>query len=272
MDIRSCAMLSNGKLMPMLGFGTWQLEQDEARRSVLAAIEQGYRHIDTAAAYHNEEGVGQGIRESAVPREEIFLTTKLWNTEHGYDKTLRAFDESLKRLGTEYVDLYLIHWPKPLRNESWKALERIYKEGRAKAIGVSNFHQHHLEELIADCEIAPMVNQIEFHPYLVQEPLLTFCREHQIQYEAWSPLMRGRMLSEPLIMELAKAYGKTPSQIILRWDLQMGVVTIPKSSSESRMQENMDIFDFELSAPDMKRILQLDRGERSGSDPDHFNF
>ena len=262
--------LSNGLAMPMLGFGTYKLDNPAAAKAVAFALQTGYRHIDTAAFYFNEEGVGQGIAGSGIERQDIFLTTKLWNDDHGYDQALSAFEQSLKRLGTDYVDLYLIHWPMPDRAQSWKALERLYQEGRVKAIGVSNYHIGHLQELLADCAIAPMVNQVEFHPYLVQQPLLDFCQAHSICQEAWSPLMRGQLLTDPLLVSLAEKYGKTLAQIILRWDLQMGVTTIPKSATEARITENLGALDFALTDEDVARITALDKNIRSGGDPEDY--
>lgn len=259
--------------MPIIGFGTWMIEDLKlAAESVRLALEIGYRHIDTARIYNNEQGVGEGIRQSGLKREEVFLTTKLWNTDQGYDTTLKAFDGSLKQLQTDYVDLYLIHWPKPASKDSWKAMEKIYKEGRAKAIGVSNFHIHHLEDLFPHCEVFPMVNQIEFHPYLTQPTLVDFCRRHTIQFEAWSPLMRGGVKDIPLIQELAKKYERSIAQIVLRWITQLGIATIPKSTTPARIRENFEIFDFSLSDEDIKAIDTLNKGKRVGPDPDNFDF
>ncbi|MCL6632564.1 MAG: aldo/keto reductase [Alicyclobacillus herbarius] len=266
-------VLHNGVQMPWLGLGVWQVQNgDEVKNSVKAALAHGYRHIDTAAAYGNETGVGEAIRESGVPREEVFVTTKVWNADQGYDSTLRAFEESRKRLGFEYVDLYLIHWPvKGKYKDTWKALERLYQDGVVRAIGVSNFQIHHLEDVMADSQVVPMVNQVEYHPLLTQKELHTFCKQHKIQLEAWSPLMQGH-LDQPLLADLAQKYGKTPAQIVLRWDLQNEVVTIPKSVHENRIIENANVFDFELSAEDMARIDGLNQNHRFGADPDNFNF
>jgi diketogulonate reductase-like aldo/keto reductase len=216
--------------------------------------------------------VGEGIRQSGVKREDIFVTSKLWNGDQGYDTALRAFDASLQRLGFDYLDLYLIHWPKPLNRESWHAMEKLYNEKRIRAIGVSNFHIHHLEELFVSCEIKPAVNQIEFHPRLVQQPLLDYCKKNEIQFEAWSPLMQGKIFDIPLLKELSAKYGRSISQIVLRWDIQMGVVTIPKSVNPERIKENMKIFDFEIDEKDMNAITTLDKQQRVGADPDNFNF
>ncbi|MBN2910327.1 aldo/keto reductase [Polycladomyces sp. WAk] len=260
--------------MPWLGLGVWRAQEGgEVENAVKTAIRIGYRSIDTAAMYGNEAGVGRAVRESGVRREELFITTKVWNTDQGYDSTLAAFEASLQRLGIDYVDLYLIHWPVAGKyKETWKALEKIYRDGRARAIGVSNFQVHHLEDLMADAEIKPMVNQVEFHPYLTQVELREYCSQHGIQVEAWRPLMKGEVANVPEIRELAVKYGKTPAQIVLRWNLQHGVVTIPKSVSESRIRENANLFDFELSQEDMAKLDGLNRNQRFGPDPDNFDF
>lgn len=268
-DIRSCAVLSNGVKMPWLGLGTYKMEDGcSVTDAVKEALEAGYSHIDTASYYNNEGGVGEAIRGSGKPRGEIFLASKVWNTDQGYEKTLKAFEASIKKLGTDYLDLYLMHWPTPLLNDTWKAMEKLYREGYIRAIGVSNFTAEHLERLMAEAEVMPMVNQVEFHPRLVQNGLREFCSESGIQMEAWSPLMRGRIFEIPLLEELAKKYNKTVSQIVLRWDLQMGAVTIPKSTNPARIRENAAIFDFEMSVEDIAGISQLDRGERVGMEPD----
>lgn len=259
--------------MPWLGFGTFKVtDEKQVVESVKEALRVGYRHIDTASIYGNEESVGQGIIESDIKRDEIFLVSKVWNTDQGYDSTLRAFEESLKKLKTDYLDLYLIHWPKEKNKETWKALERLYKEKRVRAIGVSNFKVHHLKELMADCEISPMVNQVEFHPQFLQTEIHEFCKNHNIQLEAWGPLMQGKVFEIELLNNLAKKYNRTVSQIVLRWDLQMGVVTIPKSINPVRIKENADIFDFEISDEDMKLIASLNTGERIGPDPDNIDL
>ncbi|WP_036381063.1 aldo/keto reductase [Muricauda sp. MAR_2010_75] len=266
--------LHNGVQMPYLGLGVYLSEDGrEVINAVKDALNHGYRHIDTASFYHNENGVGTGIKESDVDREDVFLVSKVWNSEQGYENTLKAFDESLKRLGTDYLDLYLIHWPKEeFSKETWKALEKLYKEKRIRAIGVSNFLQHHLEDLLTLAEIVPMVNQMEFHPYLVQQDLIDFCTEKGIQYEAWSPLMQGNIFDLDIMKDLAAKYNKTIAQIVLRWDLQKGVVTIPKSSNKNRIIANADLFDFELSVEDVKLLDSLDRGKRFGPDPNNFDF
>jgi len=273
-DIKDTAVLNNGLKMPWLGFGVFKMSDgQEVEQAVRHALEVGYRSIDTAAAYRNEGGVGKAIRESGIPREDIFLTTKLWNQDQRQKRTVEAFEESLERLGTDYVDLYLIHWPvKGCYRETWKAMEEIYQSGRAKSVGVSNFLVHHLEDIMADGHVVPAVNQIEFHPFLIQPKLLTFCQEHKIQVEAWSPLMQGQIVNEPSVRKVAEKHNKTPAQIALRWDLQHEVVTIPKSVRPGRIAENAELFDFELSQEDMNALDALDEGRRIGPDPDNFNF
>ncbi len=272
--IASKVKLYNGVEMPWLGLGVYKSKEgEEVENAVKCALETGYRSIDTAAIYANEYGVGKAIRESGVPRCEIFLTTKIWNADQGYQSTFRAFEESLEKLQTDYVDLYLIHWPKgELSIETWKAMEKLYEQGRIRAIGVSNFLVHHLEYLLSNSRIKPMVDQVEFHPELVQPELLKFCKEHQIQSEAWTPIMRGKVNNIPVFLELAAKYQKSPVQIVLRWDLQKGVVTIPKSVTPERIRHNADIFDFELSSEDVEKIDKLDISARIGSHPDHITF
>ena len=263
--------LHNGVKMPYLGLGVFKSER--VTNSVQWALESGYRHIDTAAIYNNEKEVGIAIKQSDVDRDKIFLVSKVWNTDQGYKNTIKAYDQSLKRLKVDYLDLYLIHWP--VKNkfvETWKALEYLYEQGRVKSIGVSNFLKHHLDELLPESTIIPMVNQMEFHPYLVQQELVDFCSLHGIQYEAWSPLMRGKIFEIALLKNLAVKYNKTIAQIVLRWDLQKGVITIPKSSNEKRIKSNADLFDFELSQEDVEEIDHLDRDFRIGPDPDNFAF
>lgn len=273
-DINGCAELSNKVKMPYLGLGVYLArEGEEVVNAVKCALEAGYRHIDTATLYENEKGVGKAIRESGIKREDIFVTTKVWNSDQGYDSTLRAFDLSLENLEFDYIDLYLVHWPvKGKYKETWRALETIYMQGRVRAIGVSNFLKHHLADLMNSAEIKPMVNQMEFHPYLVQQDLINFCHSHNIQYEAWSPLMQGRITEVKLLNDLARKYKKDPAQITLRWDLQKGVVTIPKSVTPDRIRSNAQIFDFELTEEEMNLIDSLDKGHRFGADPDHFDF
>lgn len=273
-DLQGTFELHNGVQMPYFGLGVY-LSKDgsEVSNAVKVALEHGYRHVDTASIYNNEKGVGQGIRESQVPREAVFVVSKVWNSDQGYDSTLKAFDASLERLEMDYLDLYLIHWPKgDVSKDTWKALERLYKEKRVRAIGVSNFLKHQLEDLLPTVEIVPMVNQMEFHPYLVQQDLVDYCQQHKIQYEAWSPMMQGNIFDLDILKELASKYQKTVAQIVLRWDLQKGVVTIPKSSKKERIIANANLFDFELNHKDMARLDALDRGQRFGPDPDNFDF
>jgi len=273
-DITGCVKLHNNVAMPYLGLGVYKASEGrEVINAVTYALQAGYRHIDTATLYQNEKGVGTAIRQSGIKREAIFVTTKIWNTDHGYDAALKAFDRSLAELGFDYLDLYLIHWPvKGKFRDTWRALENLYKQGRVRAIGVSNFMEHQLLDLMESAEIIPMVNQMEFHPYLVQQDLIDFCHEHHIQYEAWAPLMQGRIVSVDLLKHLARKYNKDLVQIVLRWNLQKGVVTIPKSVTPARILSNSQLFDFELSSEDMKLIDALDKGLRYGSDPGDFNF
>jgi diketogulonate reductase-like aldo/keto reductase len=259
--------------MPWLGLGVWQTKDgEEVINAVKAAVETGYRSIDTAAGYNNEEGVGQAIRECGVPREELFITTKLRNPDQGYESALQAFEVSRRKLGLDVIDLYLIHWPVAGKyRESWKALIHLQKEGFVKSIGVSNFQIHHLQDIIDDTGVVPVVDQVEFHPLLTQRELLKYTRQHDIQLEAWSPLMQGN-LDVPLLKELAGKYGRTVAQIVLRWDLQQGVITIPKSVHAERITENAGFFDFTLSDDDVKAIENLNQNHRFGPDPDNFNF
>jgi 2,5-diketo-D-gluconate reductase A len=267
--------LNNGVEIPQLGFGVWQVPDAETPDAVAAALEAGYRSIDTAAMYHNEAGVGRAIAASGIPREELFVTTKLWNDAHGYDSALRAFDESLGKLGLDYLDLYLIHWPAPGRDryvDTWRAFEKLVADGRVRAIGVSNFQIPHLHRLFDETGTVPAVNQIELHPKLQQETLRAFHAEHGIVTEAWSPLARGAMLrDDETISALAEKHGKTPAQIVLRWHIQIGNVVIPKSVTPSRIRENTEVFDFELDEADLKRITALDEDGRIGPNPDTFN-
>lgn len=260
--------------MPYLGLGTYQSEnRNEVVHAVKTALDVGYRHIDTASVYENEYGIGKAIKQSSVPREDLFVTSKVWNTEQGHDSTIESFHNSLDRLQLDYLDLYLIHWPvKGKYKETWKALEYLYAHKKVRAIGVSNFLQHHLEHLMDGSKIAPMVNQMEFHPYLVQQNLIDFCVKNTIQYEAWSPFMVGKVFELDFCKELAAKHKKSIAQIILRWNLQKGVVTIPKSVNDHRITANANIFDFELSKQDMAYLDSLHRDQRTGAHPDHFNF
>ncbi|MFD9421808.1 MULTISPECIES: aldo/keto reductase [unclassified Streptomyces] len=268
--------LNNGLEMPQLGFGVWQVPDDEAAKAVATAIESGYRSIDTAAIYENEVGTGKAIAASGVAREELFVTTKLWNSEQGYDSTLRAFDASLDKLGLDYVDLYLIHWPLPATDryvDTYKALETIYADGRAKAIGVSNFLPEHLDRLLGETSVVPVINQIELHPQLQQAESRALHAEHGIATEAWSPLGQGKGLLEvPTVVAVAQKHGRTPAQAVLRWHIQTGNVVIPKSVTPSRIVENLDVFGFELDADDLAAFAALDEGKRLGPDPAEFNY
>jgi diketogulonate reductase-like aldo/keto reductase len=260
--------------MPWFGLGVYKVQEgEEALNSVKAAIKAGYKAIDTAALYENEESVGQAIKESGVAREELFITTKVWNSDQRNDSVLEAFETSLKKLGLEYVDLYLVHWPvKEKYKQTWKVLEQLYKDGRVRAIGVSNFNISQLEDLLADAEIKPMVNQVELHPLLSQPELREYCKKQEIQIEAWAPLGQGRLLEHAVLTEIAARYNKSTAQVILRWDLQNEIVTIPKSIKEHRIIENADIFDFELSASDIEKINSLNENKRFGADPETFTF
>ncbi|MDN4491920.1 aldo/keto reductase [Ureibacillus aquaedulcis] len=278
MNLQDTTTLHNGVKMPWFGLGVFKVEEGpELVNAVKSAIKNGYRSIDTAAIYGNEEGVGtgikEGIKEAGISREELFVTSKVWNSDLGYESTLSAFETSLAKLDLEYLDLYLIHWPVEGKyKDAWRALETLYKQGRVKAIGVSNFQIHHLEDLMKDAEIKPMINQVEYHPRLTQKELQVFCKENGIQLEAWSPLMQGELLDNERLQEIAAKYNKSVAQIILRWDLQNGVVTIPKSTKEHRIIENADVFDFELTSDDMATIDGLNQNLRVGPDPDNFDF
>ena len=267
------ATLSNGVQMPLLGLGTWKSKDgEEVISAVKYALETGYSHIDTASIYGNETGIGRAIKESGIPRELLFITSKVWNSDQGYYSTLKAFELSINKLETNYLDLYLIHWPvKDKYKETWKALEKLYEEGKVKAIGICNFHIHHLEDLLPGCNVIPMINQVEYHPLLNQKHLLAYCKLNRIQFEAWSPLMQG-YLTLPVLEELSDKYRKTPAQIVLRWDIQNGVITIPKSVKPARIIENAGIFDFELSEEDMARLNNMNSNERFGPNPDTFTF
>lgn len=265
----SAVELLNGERMPRLGLGVWRAKSGaETENAVRAALAAGYRAIDTASLYGNETDVGRAIRDSGIARDKLFVTSKVWNDEQGYDETLRAFYRSKERLGIGAVDLYLVHWPVPGKyKDTYRALERLYDESEVRAIGVSNFKIHHLEDLMGVCRIKPMVNQVELHPLLTQKPLLEFLRREGIQPEAWRPLMQGR-LDLPLLAELADKHGKTPAQIVIRWHLQQEIVVIPKSVQARRIEENADVFDFALSDADMARIDGLNEDRRFGMDPD----
>ncbi|HEU0183163.1 MAG TPA: aldo/keto reductase [Agromyces mariniharenae] len=263
--------LDDGNTIPQLGFGLYKVPAADAARLSRDAIAIGYRHLDTAALYANEEGVGEAVRSAEVPRDELFVASKVWMDDNGYDSTLRAFDASMQRLGLATLDLYMIHWPVPstdLYVETWRALVRLQEEGRVQSIGVANFHAHHLERIIGETGVAPVVNQVELHPWLPQEELRAFDEAHVIRTEAWSPLARGRVLGTPLLAEIADKHGRTPAQVVLRWHLELGNVVIPKASSPERLRENLDVFDFTLDDEDMAAIATLESGERTGRDPD----
>lgn len=273
--------LNNGYMIPEIGYGTWQSSDSEVTvNGVKVAIACGYRHIDTAAAYKNEESVGEGIKESGIARKDLFVTSKVWNTQRGYEKTIAAFEKTLSDLDLDYLDLYLIHWPASKKDyenweeinlETWRAMTDLYKAGKIKAIGVSNFKPHHLEALMKT-EVKPMVNQIEFHPGFMQEETVKYCRDNGILVEAWSPLGTGRMLTNPDLQEIASHYGKSVAQICIRWCIQHDVLPLPKSVTPSRIEENSNVFDFEINAEDMQRIDALENFGGSGLDPDEVDF
>lgn len=269
LSIESKAKLNNGKEIPRLGLGVYLSKSGkETRQAINWAFEAGYRHVDTAAIYGNEASVGDAILESGLPREEIFVTTKLWNDDHGYDRALKAFDESLKKLRVDFVDLYLIHWPVASgRRDSWRALERIYSNGMAKSIGVSNYTERHIDELLKSSDVVPVLNQVEFHPYLYQKALKESCESKKIWIEAYTPLTRGERFDDPILQKIAKKYDKTVAQIMIRWSLQVGTIVIPKSVHKDRIFENADVFDFEIEAEDMASLNKLDEGYRVTWDP-----
>ncbi|MDW7658567.1 MAG: aldo/keto reductase [Bacillota bacterium] len=281
-SLTSTYRLNNGIDIPCVGFGTWQAENgDQAYKAVRAAIDAGYRHIDTAAAYGNEESIGKAVRDSGIPREEIFITSKLRNFDHGYAETLAAFDLTMQRLGLDYLDLYLIHWPNPARFRecwqetnaaSWKAFEELYQAGRIRSIGISNFRPHHMDELLKTATIVPMVNQIRLCPGDTQDETVAYCRERNILLEAYSPLGTGKVFDVPELQEMAKKYNKTIAQISLRWSLQMGFLPLPKSTTPSRIKENADLFDFELTAEDTAFLAGLKDCCGTASDPDKIGF
>ncbi|HWL96948.1 MAG TPA: aldo/keto reductase [Nocardioidaceae bacterium] len=267
--------LNNGVSIPQLGFGVFQIDPDDTKDATLAALEVGYRHIDTAEMYGNEAQVGEAVRASGIDRDDIFVTSKLNNSFHAYGEALGAFDQTLKDLAFDYLDLFLVHWPLPGVGdfvETWKAMEEIYRSGRVRAVGVSNFQKHHLQRLFDETEIVPAVNQIEVHPYLVQDELRAFGTEHGIPTEAWSPLGRGAVLEEHTLEQIAKRHERTPAQVTLRWHLQRGDIVFPKSINRHRMEENFDVFGFDLSQDEIAEISALNRDERIGPDPDTFNY
>jgi 2,5-diketo-D-gluconate reductase A len=267
--------LNNGVEIPQLGFGVYQVPPKQTRAATLAALEMGYRHIDTAEMYGNERGVGEAIRDSGLDYDDVFVTSKLNNGFHAHDAALVAFDKTLEALGFDYVDLFLIHWPLPKVGDfvqTWQALEEIYRSGRARSIGVSNFNPHHLRRLLQETTVVPAANQIEIHPYLAQDDVRAFDAEHEIATEAWSPIAQGKVLDDPVIVRIASRLERTPAQVTLRWHLQRGDIVFPKSVTRSRVEENFAIFDFELTDADLSDITALDRHERTGPDPDHFNW
>jgi 2,5-diketo-D-gluconate reductase A len=266
--------LNNGVAIPQLGFGVFQVPPEDTKAATLVALEVGYRHIDTAEMYRNEAGVGEAVRASGLDRSDVFVTSKLNNGAHAYDDALRAFEQTVDVLGLDYVDLFLIHWPLPAVGdyvETWRAMEKIYSGGRCRAIGVSNFQVHHLERLAVETETVPAVNQIEVHPYLTNETVRGYDREHGIATEAWSPIAQGGVLDDPVITEIAGRLDRTPAQVTLRWHIQRGDIVFPKSVTRSRVEENIRLFDFELSGEDMTAITSLNKDERTGPDPDTFN-
>ncbi|WP_406895300.1 aldo/keto reductase [Bacillus cereus] len=277
-NLQSTTTLHNGVEMPWFGLGVFKVEEGpELVEAIKSAIKAGYRRIYTAAIYGNEAAVGEGFRAgieaTGISREELFITSKVWNADQGYEETIAAYEESLKKLKLDYLDLYLVHWPVEGKyKDTWRALETLYKEKRVRAIGVSNFQIHHLQDVIKDAEIKPMINQVEYHPRLTQKELQVFCKEQGIQMEAWSPLMQGQLLDNETLQEIAEKHGKTTAQVILRWDLQNGVITIPKSTKEHRIIANADVFNFELTKEDMEKIDALNENHRVGPDPDNFDF
>jgi len=276
--LQDTVTLNNGVKMPGFGLGVFKVEEGpELVEAVKAAIKNGYRSIDTAAIYENEEGVGEGIRqglkETGLSREELFVTSKVWNSDLGYEETLKAYETSLQKLGLDYLDLYLIHWPVEGKyKDAWRALETLYKKDKVKAIGVSNFQIHHLEDLLQNAEVKPVINQVEYHPRLTQKELRAYCEQQNIQLEAWSPLMQGELLDNDVLSAIAAKHNKSTAQVILRWDVQNGVITIPKSTKEHRIIQNADIFDFELTSDEMQEIDALNQNHRVGPDPDNFDF
>src|SRR5690625_682390 len=271
--LQDTVKLNNGVEMPGFGLGVYKVDDgDVVYQAVDGALEAGYRSIDTASYYFNEKGVGQAIKDSRVAREDIFITSKVWNDQQGYEGTLQAFEESLENLQTDYLDLYLIHWPvKDKFTDTWRAMEKLYKDERVRAIGVSNFHVHHLKKLFAESTVMPAIDQVEYHPHLTQEELHDFCKLEGIQLEAWSPLKRGQLLDEPVLNEIGQKYNKTAAPVILRWDIQNEVITIPKTITDKRIAENADVFDFFLTENEMKQIQALNKNDRAGTNPDSYD-
>ena len=266
--------MNDGRSIPVIGFGVWQVPDDVVVDATVKALEVGYRHIDTAYLYHNERGVGEALRRSELDRNDVFVTTKVWNTDHGYDQTLRAFDKSTGLLGIDEVDLYLIHWPTPARDvylDSWRALIRLREEGRARSIGVSNFHDAHLRKIVDETGVIPAINQIELHPWLPQTELRDIDTRLGIKTEAWSPLGSGRLIDDPVIAEVSAKHGKSPAQVMVRWSIQLGNIVLPKSVTPERIEQNIDVFDFQLDDADMAAIATLESCRRTGPNPDEFN-
>ncbi len=262
--------LNNDIDIPVVGFGTFKIDNEDVTDLILSAFDSGYRHIDTASYYGNEQGIGKAIKQSSLKREEIFITSKVWMDDFGYDPTMESFEKTMEKLDLEYIDLFLIHWPRPLAIESWKALEELYEQKRIRALGVCNYKKHHLEELMISANIMPAVNQIELHPHLQQQETYDYCMQKNIAIEAWSPIMKGQVTQMDTLIELGKKYNKTPAQVALRWHLQRNIIAIPKSSSEKRIKENLDIFDFNLTDEDMLEISKLNQNVRLGFDPDYI--
>ncbi|MGI8678013.1 MAG: aldo/keto reductase [Jatrophihabitans sp.] len=270
-------LLNNGKTIPQFGFGVFQIKPEDTVEATTRALEAGYRHIDTAQMYGNEREVGEAVAKFELERSEVFLTSKLNNGFHRPDDARTAFDDTLEKLGSDYVDLFLIHWPLPARYDgdfvsTWNTLEEFYRDGRARSIGVSNFQPHHIRRLHAECEVPPAVDQIELHPYLTQDDVRAFCAEHQIAVEAWSPIAQGKVLDDPVITSIAEKYGKTVAQVVLRWHIERGDIVFPKSTTPERIIENFSIFDFELDGDDVETISSVNRNERTGPDPDKFDY
>lgn len=267
-------LLSDGNKMPAIGFGTYLMPPEDTKRCVLKALEVGYRHIDTARLYMNEEGVGEGVKESGLDRKEVFITTKIWTTDCYYDNAKEAVKESLARLGVKYIDLVLVHWPPTIEDikGAWTALEEMHKEGKIKSLGVSNFKEHHIDRLLEFATVRPVVNQVELHPYFQQVKLREYCDKENIVVEAWAPLLRGKSLNDKTVIEIGKKHERTPAQVIVRWLMQEGIVPLPKSVTDSRIEENFQVFDFELDETDMEEMRGLDKNKRNFRDPDSHGF
>ncbi|TEX51949.1 MAG: oxidoreductase [Actinomycetales bacterium mxb001] len=275
MTFAPLVQMNDGRSIPVIGFGVWQVPDDVVIDATVKALEVGYRHIDTACVYENERGVGEALRRSGLDRDEVFITTKVWNTDQGYEQTLRAFDTSVGLLGIDEVDLYLVHWPTPARDlylETWQALIRLREEGRARSIGVSNFHESHLRRIIDETGVIPAMNQIELHPWLPQTHLRDVDARLGIKTEAWSPLGSGQLIDDSVIGEIAAKHGKSSAQVMIRWSLQLGNIVLPKSVTPARIEQNIDVFDFELDDADMAAIATLESGRRTGPNPDEFNM